>query len=71
MYVDDLVTEVDTLDKVKNLKEKSVVLFQKGGFSFRKCNSNASVSETVENTVFPHQETRWNYVIFRNEKVMR
>ena len=58
MCVDDLVTEVDTLDKVKNLKEKSVVLFQKGGFSLHKCNSNVSVSETVENTVFPQQETR-------------
>ena len=58
MYVDDLVTEVDTLDKVKNLKEKSVVLFQKGGFSLHKCNSNVSVSDTAENTVFPHQETR-------------
>ena len=55
MYVDDLVTEVDTLDKVKNLKEKSVVLFQKGGFSLHKCNSNVSVSDTAE---IPYFHTR-------------
>ena len=28
-YIDDLVTAYDTLDKVKNLKEISTVLFQK------------------------------------------
>ena len=30
MYVDDLVTEGNTLDKVRNVKKESVELFQKG-----------------------------------------
>ena len=50
MYVDDLVTGGNTLDEVNNLKRESVNLFQKGGFTLHKWNSNvpALESETTD-----------------------
>ena len=39
MYVDDLLTGGNSLEKVKEIKQNSVQLFKKGGFNLRKWNS--------------------------------
>ena len=46
MYVDDLVTGVESLDEVKKTKEKSIELFKKGGFNLHKWNSNVPSLES-------------------------
>ena len=40
MYVDDLVKAGESLNEVKIIKEKTIELFKKGGFSLHKWNSN-------------------------------
>ena len=43
IYVDDLVTGGNNLKEVKEIKQKLVQLFKKGGFYLHKWNSNAQV----------------------------
>ena len=40
MYVDDLVTGGNNLEKVKEIKQNSVQLFKKGGFNLHEWNAN-------------------------------
>ena len=40
MYVNDLVSGSTNLAEVKNLKQKSIELFSKGGFNLHKWHSN-------------------------------
>ena len=46
MEVDDLLTEGNALDEVRNVKEESVNLFQKGVFILRKWHCNTSALES-------------------------
>ena len=46
MYVDDLVTGGESLNKVKTIKEKSIELFKKGSFNLHKWNSNVPSLES-------------------------
>ena len=46
MEVDDLLTEGNALDEVRNVKEESVKLFQKGVFILHKWNCNTSALES-------------------------
>ena len=43
MYVDNLVTVVNTLDEVTNVKKECAELFQKGNFILHQWNSNIPV----------------------------
>ena len=40
MYVDDLVSGSNTIEEIEVIKQKSIELFQKGGFNLRKWHSN-------------------------------
>ena len=46
MYVDDLVTGVESLDEVKIIKEKTTELFKKRSFDLHKWNSNVPSLES-------------------------
>ena len=46
MEVDDLLTEGNALDEVRNVKEESVNLFQKGVFILHKWHCNTSAFES-------------------------
>ena len=46
MYVDDLVTGGINLEEVKEIKQKSIQLFKKGGFNLHKWHSNVSELES-------------------------
>ena len=46
MYVDDLVTWGNNLEEVKEIKQKSVQLFKKGGLNLHKWNSNVPELES-------------------------
>ena len=57
-------------DRISAGKVKFWQLLKKSNKIFRdKVWSELYISHTPKNTVFPHQETRWNYGIFCSEKL--
>ena len=49
MYADDLISGGNTVEEVREIKEKSIQLFKKGGFNLLERNSNKSKLQS-ENT---------------------
>lgn len=69
MYADDLISGGNTVEEVREIKEKSIQLFKKGGFNLLERNSNKAKlqSENTQNS----EPTYTKQTLLQNKKNRR